>query len=75
MVPGEASQGVTIPGKDFADALFTAWLTENPIDQGRQEPFPLALGKGQGEGLPPDGDGARRNPLAGPIGLGQCPRP
>lgn len=31
MVSGEGSQGAVIPGKDFADALFDAWLRENPI--------------------------------------------
>ena len=31
MVSGDASQGAVIPGKDFADALFSAWLRENPI--------------------------------------------
>jgi hypothetical protein len=31
VISGEASQGALIPGKAFADALFTAWLTENPI--------------------------------------------
>jgi hypothetical protein len=31
LISGDASQGATIPGKDFADALFTAWLQENPI--------------------------------------------
>ena len=31
MVSGEGSQGAVIPGKDFADALFDAWLQENPI--------------------------------------------
>ncbi len=31
LVSGEASRGALIPGKDFADALFAAWLTENPI--------------------------------------------
>lgn len=30
-VSGEASQGAVIPGKEFADALFDAWLHENPI--------------------------------------------
>jgi hypothetical protein len=30
-VSGEGSQGATIPGKAFADALFDAWLSENPI--------------------------------------------
>ena len=31
MVSGQGSQGAVIPGKDFADALFGAWLRENPI--------------------------------------------
>jgi hypothetical protein len=31
IVSGEGSRGAVIPGKDFADALFTAWLSENPI--------------------------------------------
>lgn len=31
VISGEASQGALIPGKDFADVLFTAWLQENPI--------------------------------------------
>ncbi len=31
MVSGEGSRGALIPGKEFADALFAAWLTENPI--------------------------------------------
>jgi hypothetical protein len=30
-VSGEGSQGAVIPGKAFADALFDAWLSENPI--------------------------------------------
>ncbi len=30
-VSGEASGGVVIPGKGFADALFTAWLKKNPV--------------------------------------------
>lgn len=30
-VSGEASGGVVIPGKCFADALFTAWLQKNPV--------------------------------------------
>lgn len=30
-VSGEASGGIIIPGKCFADALFTAWLQKNPI--------------------------------------------
>jgi hypothetical protein len=30
-VSGEASGGVLIPGKGFADALFTAWLHTNPV--------------------------------------------
>ncbi len=30
-VSGEASGGVLIPGKGFADALFTAWLRTHPI--------------------------------------------
>jgi hypothetical protein len=30
-VSGEGSQGAMIPGKAFADALFDAWLQENPI--------------------------------------------
>ncbi|MET0405829.1 MAG: chalcone isomerase family protein [Cystobacter sp.] len=30
-VSGEGSRGATIPGKAFADALFDAWLQENPI--------------------------------------------
>ncbi|MDY7232222.1 chalcone isomerase family protein [Hyalangium rubrum] len=30
-VSGEASGGVLIPGKGFADALFTAWLHKNPV--------------------------------------------
>jgi len=30
-ISGEGSRGAVIPGKAFADALFTAWLTENPI--------------------------------------------
>ncbi|KFA89848.1 lipoprotein [Archangium violaceum Cb vi76] len=31
LISGEGSQGATIPGKAFADALFDAWLSENPI--------------------------------------------
>jgi hypothetical protein len=31
LVSGEASRGAFIPGKDFADVLFDAWLKENPI--------------------------------------------
>ena len=31
LISGDASRGALIPGKDFADALFTAWLKENPI--------------------------------------------
>jgi hypothetical protein len=31
LISGEGSQGAVIPGKDFADVLFSAWLTENPI--------------------------------------------
>ncbi len=31
LVSGDASRGALIPGKDFADALFDAWLRENPI--------------------------------------------
>lgn len=30
-VSGEASGGILIPGKRFADALFTVWLEEHPI--------------------------------------------
>ena len=30
-VSGEGSRGAVIPGKAFADALFDAWLSENPI--------------------------------------------
>lgn len=30
-ISGEGSQGAVIPGKEFADALFGAWLDENPI--------------------------------------------
>ena len=30
-ISGEGSGGAFIPGKDFADALFSAWLDENPI--------------------------------------------
>jgi hypothetical protein len=30
-VSGEASGGILIPGKGFADALFTAWLQKNPV--------------------------------------------
>jgi hypothetical protein len=30
-ISGEGSRGAFIPGKDFADALFSAWLDENPI--------------------------------------------
>jgi hypothetical protein len=30
-VSGEGSRGAMIPGKAFADALFDAWLAENPI--------------------------------------------
>jgi hypothetical protein len=30
-VSGEASDGVLIPGKAFADALFVAWLRKNPV--------------------------------------------
>ncbi|ATB30838.1 chalcone isomerase family protein [Melittangium boletus] len=33
LVSGEGSQGATIPGKAFADALFSAWLSANPIYQ------------------------------------------
>lgn len=35
LISGEASRGAMIPGKDFADALFAAWLQENPIYEGR----------------------------------------
>jgi len=31
LISGEGSQGAVIPGKDFADVLFSAWLEENPI--------------------------------------------
>jgi len=31
LVSGEGSHGATIPGKAFADALFSAWLSANPI--------------------------------------------
>ena len=31
VVSGEGSLGAQIPGKEFADVLFTAWLQENPI--------------------------------------------
>ncbi len=31
LISGEGSRGALIPGKDFADVLFSAWLTENPI--------------------------------------------
>lgn len=31
VVAGEGSGGASIPGKAFADALFTAWLRANPI--------------------------------------------
>jgi Chalcone isomerase-like len=31
LISGEGSRGATIPGKAFADALFDAWLSENPI--------------------------------------------
>lgn len=31
LISGEGSRGAMIPGKAFADALFDAWLTENPI--------------------------------------------
>jgi hypothetical protein len=31
LVSGEGSRGAIIPGKAFADALFSAWLAENPI--------------------------------------------
>lgn len=30
-VTGEASEGLSLPDKAFADALFGAWLTSNPI--------------------------------------------
>ena len=30
-ISGEASGGVLIPGKGFADALFTAWLRSHPV--------------------------------------------
>lgn len=30
-ISGEGSRGAVIPGKAFADALFDAWLAENPI--------------------------------------------
>lgn len=30
-VSGEASGGVVIPGKGFADALFSAWLQKHPV--------------------------------------------
>jgi hypothetical protein len=30
-ISGEASGGVLIPGKVFADALFTAWLRSHPV--------------------------------------------
>lgn len=35
LISGEASRGATIPGKTFADVLFTAWLRENPIYERR----------------------------------------
>ncbi|QRK13744.1 chalcone isomerase family protein [Archangium violaceum] len=35
LISGDASRGVMIPGKAFADALFTAWLRENPIYERR----------------------------------------
>ena len=31
LISGEGSRGAMIPGKAFADALFDAWLKENPI--------------------------------------------
>jgi hypothetical protein len=31
LVSGEASGGVLIPGKGFADALFAAWLQKHPV--------------------------------------------
>ena len=31
LVSGEASGGVLIPGKGFADALFSAWLQKHPV--------------------------------------------
>ncbi|MCY1074146.1 chalcone isomerase family protein [Archangium lansingense] len=31
LISGEGSRGAMIPGKAFADALFDAWLSENPI--------------------------------------------
>ncbi len=34
-VSGEASGGVLIPGKGFADALFTAWLRSHPVFSSR----------------------------------------
>jgi hypothetical protein len=30
-VSGEATGGIVIPGKCFADALFAAWLQKNPV--------------------------------------------
>lgn len=30
-VAGDASRGLHIPGKDFADALFVSWLQDHPV--------------------------------------------
>ncbi|WNG41849.1 hypothetical protein F0U60_07435 [Archangium minus] len=35
LISGDASRGAVIPGKAFADVLFTAWLQENPIYERR----------------------------------------
>ncbi len=31
---------MTIPGKDFADALFSVWLGPKPIDRGLKRKLP-----------------------------------
>jgi hypothetical protein len=32
-VKGSGSGEVTVPGKDFADAMFNVWLGKNPVDE------------------------------------------
>ena len=34
VVTTSAGQNTVVPGKDFADALFSVWLGKNPVDEG-----------------------------------------
>lgn len=36
-VTNKAGQAVTVPGKDFGDALFSVWLGQNPVDGGLRD--------------------------------------